>query len=202
MWRWAPNERRQGAMLKAVSGILLGRASEGLEEIDALNSEFERSAHLIAMLHAPQGVALAMLGRISEGIQVVEQEIGRYDRIGCKFHGAWARIILAEIYIEILSGKEKPPVSVLLKNFWTIVGATLFGARRARTLLQQAAAVEQLSEWGVHIARINFDLGVLSALKKKRDEARSYFAKARVGAESQGADVLLQKIEAALARLG
>jgi hypothetical protein len=30
-------------------------------------------------------------------------------------------------------------------------------------------------------------------MKKKRDEARSYFTKARVGTESQGADVLLQK---------
>ena len=59
-----------------------------------------------------------------------------------------------------------------------------------------------LSKRGVVIARINFDLGVLSAMKKKRDEARSYFEKARVGAESQRADKLLQKIDAALAQLG
>ena len=58
-----------------------------------------------------------------------------------------------------------------------------------------------LSERGVFVARINFDLGVLSALKKKRGEAKSYFEKARVGAESQGADKLLQKIDAALAEL-
>jgi len=59
-----------------------------------------------------------------------------------------------------------------------------------------------LSERGVLIARINFNLGVLSAMKKKRDEARSYFTKARVGAEGQRADALLQKIDAALAQLG
>ena len=38
-------------------------------------------------------------------------------------------------------------------------------------------------------------------MKKRRDEARRYFEKARVGAEGQGADKLLQKIDAALAEL-
>ncbi len=58
-----------------------------------------------------------------------------------------------------------------------------------------------LSQPGSLIARINFDLGVLSAMKKRQKEARAYFEKARVGAENQGADNLLQKIDAALAQL-
>ena len=74
-------------------------------------------------------------------------------------------------------------------------------ARRARTLLLAAAAEKHLSERGLLVARINFDLGMLSAMKKKRDEARGYFNKARVGAKSQGADKLLQKINTALAEL-
>jgi len=64
---------------------------------------------------------------------------------------------------------------VLLKNFWTVIGVTIFGASRARALLLQAAATKMLSERGVFIARINFDLGVLSAMKKKRAQARTYF---------------------------
>jgi hypothetical protein len=43
------------------------------------------------------------------------------------------------------------------------------------------------------------ELGVLSATRRKRDEARSYFEKARVGAERQGTDKLLQKIDVAFA---
>jgi hypothetical protein len=38
-------------------------------------------------------------------------------------------------------------------------------------------------------------------LKKNRKEARGYFEKARVGAESQSAGELLQKIDVALAEL-
>ena len=123
-----------------------------------------------------------MLGQLSDGIRLIEQSISRSDELGHVAAGAWERIILAEIYIEVLSGREKPATSVLFKNFWTIVGVMVFGARRARALLQQAAAVKELSQRGVHVARINFDLGVLSAMKKKREEARGYFEKARVNA--------------------
>jgi hypothetical protein len=77
----------------------------------------------------------------------------------------------------------------------------IFGARRAQRLLQEAAGVKMLSERGVLRARINFDLGVLFAMKKKRAEARTYFEKARIPAEGQGADKLLQRIDAALAEL-
>jgi hypothetical protein len=195
------NERQQGAMIKAVAEVLSGRASSGLADIMALNTEFERSGSLIMMQLAPYGVALVMLGRISEGFQTIEQEITQSDATGDQTRAAWGRVILAEIYIEILSGKEKPAVAVLLKNFWAVIGATIFGAKRARALLQQAAATKMLSEGGVFIARINFDLGVLSAMKKKRAEARTYFEKARVAAESQGADKLLRKADAALAEL-
>ena len=51
------------------------------------------------------------------------------------------------------------------------------------------------------MARINFDLGVLSAMEKKREEARGYFEKARVVAKVQGADKLVQKIDAAFAKV-
>ena len=85
-----------------------------------------------------------------------------------------------EIYIQILSRKENASTAVILRNFPTIIGTIIFGARRARTLLLAAAAEKHLSERGLLVARINFDLGILSAMKKKRGEARGYFNKARV----------------------
>ena len=90
---------------------------------------------------------------------------------------------------------------MLFRNLRTIVEAMAFGQRRARALLLEAAGAKMLSERGSLIARINFDLGRLSATKERRKEARAYFEKARVGAESQGADNLLEKIDAAQALL-
>jgi hypothetical protein len=198
----APDERRQASMVKAVSGILLGRVREGLEEIDALNSEFERSGALMAMQCMFQGIGLAMLGRVSEGIRMIEKEIAQADATGDQTRAAMSRIILAEVYIEILSAKEKPGVMVLFRNFWTVTGALIFGASRARRLLRQAAAVKKLSERGVFVARINYDLGVLSAMNRRSEQARAYFNKARVGAECQGAEKLTGKIDVALMQLG
>ena len=197
-----PDERRQAAMVKAVSGILLGRVREGLEEIVALNSEFERSGALMAMQSMFQGIGLAMLGQVSEGIRMIEKEIAQADATGDQTRAAMSRIILAEVYIQILSGKEKPRVMVLFRNFWTVTGALIFGASRARRLLRQAAAVKKLSERGVFVARINYDLGVLSAMNRRSERARAYFNKARVGAECQGAEKLTRKIDIALMQLG
>ena len=82
------------AMVKAISRTLLGRAREGLQEIDALNSELERSGELIAMHRASQGAALAMLGQVSEGIRVIEKDISRADATGDQTRAAFSRIIL------------------------------------------------------------------------------------------------------------
>ena len=195
------NDRRMAALIKASADVFLGRGREALKEIQAVNAALERSGSLFLIQRQPQGVALAMLGRISQGIRMIEEQIAKSDAIGDQSRAAWGRIILAEIYIQILSGKEKPTAAVVLKNFRTIAAAMIFGARRAQRLLQEAAGVKMLSERGILRARINFDLGVLFAMKKKRAEARTYFEKARIPAEGQGADKLLQRIDAAIAEL-
>lgn len=197
-----PIDRLLCGMVRACARILLGNAREGLAEFNVVAAELERLGVQYAIQYGPRGVAVAMLGSISQGIRMVEQHIAQRDRAGDATGAAWARITLAEVLIQILSSKDTAPPSVLVKNLWTILNALVFGASRARRLLEQAASVQQLSERGVIIARINFDLGLLSAMKKKRDEARRYFEKARAGAEDQGADKLLQKIDAALAQLG
>ena len=196
------NERRAAELTMASSKVLLGHAAEGLAQIDAINLETERAGALFMVQREMGGVALAMMGQISEGINVLKRQIAQSDSVADQTRAALARIILAEIYIQIISGKEKPQVAVLLKNLTSIVDAMIFGARRARALLVKAAMHKQLSERGVIIARVNFDLGLLSAMKKKREEARRYFEKARVGAKDQGAHKLLQKIDAALAEIG
>ena len=196
-----PLDRLLGGMLKACAKIVLGRAREGLTEVYALNSALEQTGSLITIQGTAEGAGLLALGRISEGIRVIERQIAQSDAIGDRPRAAMERLLLAEVYIQILSGKDKPRAAVLFKNFRTIIGVLIFGAGRARMLLQQAAAVEQLSERGVVVARINLGFGQLSAMKRKRNEARSYFERARIGAEAQGADKLVQKIDAASAEL-
>jgi hypothetical protein len=53
-----------------------------------------------------RGVALAFLGRISEGTRLIQQQIVQFDAIGDHARAGWCRIILAEIYIKILSASK------------------------------------------------------------------------------------------------
>src|SRR5208283_4073019 len=151
-----PFDRLNGEMIKAVSSIVGGRWSDGLALMDKLIPQFEQLGLLYAIQHGPRGAALAMSGRISEGIKVIREHIDRLDAAGDRTVAAWTRITLAETYMQILSGKDKPTAIVVLKNFWTIASATVFGARRARALLREAEAHKQFSERGVIFARINF----------------------------------------------
>jgi hypothetical protein len=86
-----PNERLQATVVKATAEILLGRAREGLTGLDAANSELEKGGSLFLIHYAPRGIALAMTGRISEGIRVIEQEINKSEAIGDQTRAAWSR---------------------------------------------------------------------------------------------------------------
>jgi tetratricopeptide (TPR) repeat protein len=196
-----PNEQRWGALTKACAGIALGRF-ESLSQLDTLNLEYERSGVNFNRFHWPRGQALLLSGEFAEGIRVIEREIDRYAKAEEAWFSNYLRVQLAGFYVQVLTSKEKPPPGFLRKNFRTLIGIKLFGARRALALLRQAASSPHLSDRGVIWAIIDFNLGSLSAMKKRRDEARSYFEKARAAAEDQGAEKLLQKIDAALAQLG
>jgi tetratricopeptide (TPR) repeat protein len=196
-----PNEQRWGALTKACAGIALGRF-ESLSQLDTLNLEYERSGVNFNRFHWPRGQALLLSGEFAEGIRVIEREIDRYAKAEEAWFSNYLRVQLAGFYVQVLTSKEKPPPGFLRKNFRTLIGIKLFGARRALALLRQAASSPHLSDRGVIWATIDFNLGSLSAMKRRRDEARSYFEKARAAAEDQGAEKLLQKIDAALAQLG
>ena len=162
-----PDERRQAAMVKAVSGIFLGRVREGLEEIAALNSEFERSGALMAMQSMFQGIGLAMLGQVSEGIRMIEKEIAQADATGDQTRAAMSSHHscrgLHRNSIRQRETRGHGAIQELLDRHGRV---DLWREPRPK-VLRQAAAVKKLSERGVFVARINYDLGVLSAMNRR-----------------------------------
>jgi class 3 adenylate cyclase len=195
------NERLCAELVKASAALLLGQARDQLETIETINARFERRGALFMVQRETVGAALALMGRISEGVAFIKRQIAESDRVGDQSRAAFSRIMLAEIYIQILSGGEKPPLSVILKNLPILAATMAFGSGRAERLLRQAEATSMLSEGGIQIARIHFNLGVLSARKRRISEAKQHFEKARAGSQNQGADKLLRRIDAALAAL-
>ena len=55
-------DRLRGAMSTAAASVFLGNPREGLAEMEALHSEFERTGSFIACQHEMRGVAPAFSG--------------------------------------------------------------------------------------------------------------------------------------------
>lgn len=172
-----------------------------MPRIEALNLEFERLGILYNVLDGPRGVALIETGRIAEGIRVVRRAIVAREAVGDRTVAGFARILLAEIYIQVLKGGQRTPLRVVLHNLPTLVAARLRGVRRASALIETAATNPQWDANSAALARIDFNRGELWRLKRRPAKARECFERASRAAEAQGLDKLRRRSEEALARL-
>ncbi len=197
----APFDRLQGEIIKTIAAILSGRAREGLPKLEALNVEFQRLGALYSVLESPHGIALIETGRVAEGVRLIERTIAARDASGDRTQAGFARILLAEVYIQILAGGRKAAVSAIIKisRPWRQRG---FAARTAPARFWKLRRhTQQFSRHGAVLARIDFDRGQLFAMRGKRSQARACFERARGIASAQGLDALRQRSEAALAGL-
>jgi class 3 adenylate cyclase len=197
----APFDQLQARTILAVSAVLSGNAREGLQQMLTLNAEFRRLGALYSALEGPLGVALIGVGRLREGIVTMERAIAARDAVGDRSASGWTRLLLAEVYIEILAGGRRAPWRVILANLFTLLAIRLTGARRASALLAEAARHSQWSPQGSAIARIEYDRGRLHEMRGRRREALQCFRRACDLFGSQGLETPRKLSEAALARV-
>jgi class 3 adenylate cyclase len=199
----APIDRNAALAGMAAASILLGHAIDGLAQLEQVTRWTSETDFLYLARTMTGGIATAyvLTGRLKDGVALLKRAIVASDEDGDWSNACWIRIILAEIYIEILTTRQKVALGVLLKNFGSILRGKLFGARLARALLKEADQDPQLHDHGTIRARIDMDLGLLHKITKQRGLARQYLEKARGPAERQGAVLMVGKIDAALAEL-
>jgi hypothetical protein len=147
------------------------------------------------------GVALVMQGQIREGIHCIEQTILRCEREGNRAYADWSRLFLCEIYLEIVTGKEKAPLLVLLRNAPTLIAVMFTAQRRIHALVERVRQNPQIDPNGIHIGRIETILGLFYKVKKKHALALQHLAEAKRIASQFGPSPLLAKIEAALSEI-
>lgn len=147
------------------------------------------------------GGALALHGEIGRGIRWLEQSILRREREGYRAAADWYRMFLCEIYLEIISGTEKPSASVLARNILTLVVVTFTAEKRILSLVAQARQNPAIDPNGFHIGRCEMILGLLYKFKKKRALAIQHLSEAKRMVSQSGPTPILAKIEAALADL-
>jgi len=147
------------------------------------------------------GVALVLEGEIGAGIRFLEQAILARERDGFAIMADNYRMFLCEIYLEIISGEEKPPMKVLLRNLFTLAAVMFTAEKRIRALVERVRQNPQFDPNGHHIGRCEMMLGLLYKAKKKRTLAVQHLTEAKRLVAESGSSPILAKIDAALAEL-
>jgi hypothetical protein len=198
-----PLDRLVSTQVKGIALVGLRQVVDGSRILTALREQFTKNdwrynfygTDLILSL------ALIMQGKFAKGVSQIRRHIVESERQGYRVVADWTRILLAEVYLELLTGKEKPNIRVLLRNLVFLICTLPFAAQMALRLLSQASANQQIGKSTAMAARISFGIGLACKVKKRGGEARVYLEQARQIAEPLKAAALLAKIDTALAEL-
>jgi class 3 adenylate cyclase len=195
---------REAAKSAYVAALVFLRRPEALQSLQTFMEQCANNswAYLFAGADGPYAVALAMRGEIGAAIRWLDEAISRREHEGQRTTADWYRMFLCEIYLEVISGKERPTAQVILRNARTLA-SIIFGVQsRVSSLVEHIRQNPQFDPNGHHIGRCEMILGLLYKTKKKRTLALRHLIEAKRIISQFGPTPMLARIEAALAELG
>jgi class 3 adenylate cyclase len=199
-----PWDRKVAIGGKGCSLVLLRQIEEGekwLEE-DRRRCLVEGDLYNLAGNDAGSGVLKVLQGDIKGGVRFLEEAISRRDNEHYRVAADWYRLFLCEIYLQIIGGNERLPLSRLLKNLPIILKVMVTAASRIRTLARHVLDNPQFDPAGHFVGRAQMILGLLYKIKKKRALAVQHLIEARRILSQFGQSPILVRVETALAELG
>jgi class 3 adenylate cyclase/tetratricopeptide (TPR) repeat protein len=199
-----PVDRNLALSSKGSALVLLGRVGEGLLPLEESRLRcIERgSLYPLTGTDALVGVAQIFKGHIAEGIRTIESAIATREAEGFSFGADWARLNLAEVYLQIVAGREKPPLKVLLNNLPIILKVTLTASGRIVVLMSHVLRNPRFDPNGHFAGRAKMILGLLYKAKKKPALAVQHLTEAKRIFLQFGQSPMLARVDAALAELG
>jgi hypothetical protein len=104
------------------SALVLLKRPEGYQTFQNAVDQMKDRGWLYMLTGADgiMGVALAIRGELAASIRWMEKVISKREKETTRVLADWYRLFLCEIYLEIISGKEKPPLNVLIRNALTL----------------------------------------------------------------------------------
>ena len=138
-----PWDRAATSVAKGCALTLLRRLEEADKTLEQQSNRIASEGDLYSLTGvAPMlGFSKIFHGKITEGMRVIEGLIVTRDKEGYRGNANWYRLILAEVYLEIIAGKEKPRFIVLLRNLPFLVKVMIMASSRIRTLVTEALKI-------------------------------------------------------------
>ncbi len=199
----APWERLSALSGKGCSLVLLGQAQEGEKLLQQHRSDSLSRGYLYSLVGSDLaiGVCRVLRGDIAEGIGWIRESILKLEKDGYAGAADWYRLNLAEIYLQIVAGHEKPQLLTVLKNLLIVLNVMVTASSRIRNLATRVLQNPFLDPAGFHIGRAQLILGLLYKLKKKQTLATHHLTEARRILSQFGQTPILARVNTALAEL-
>jgi class 3 adenylate cyclase len=197
-------DRMAATYAKAFALVML-RRPEGISILDAARQENRANGHrfIASLLDLAYAFSLILQGEITQGIRWMERIILDREEEGFQLRAEWYRVLLCQVYLEIIAGKEKPPFSVLARNLPAVLWVKIFGPARIRTIIARVRPIWVHSDSnGSLVASCEIILGLLDKAQRKRAPALQHLTEAKRILSQFGQTPVLARVEGALAELG
>ena len=148
------------------------------------------------------GVGKVLQGNITQGIRLLEEGISRREKEGYRSTADWYRLFLSEVYLQIITGKEKPPLLIFLRNLPILVKVMFTASSRIPAMMASIFTNPQHLPEGHHVGHAEMILGLLYKAKKNRDLAVQHLLKGKQILSQFGQTPMLVRLDTALAELG
>jgi class 3 adenylate cyclase/tetratricopeptide (TPR) repeat protein len=198
-------DRMAATYAKAFALVML-RKPEGIAILDVVRQENRANGQLypLGLLDLAYAFSLVLQGRIAEGIRWLKQIILETEKEGYRQRAEWFRILLCQVYLEIIEGNEKPPLAIVVQNLPTLIWVKVLGPSRVRAIMNRALPLF-LTHSGpdsFYVASCEMILGLLDRTQRRRESALEHLTKANRILLQFGETPLLARVERSLAALG
>jgi hypothetical protein len=199
-----PYDISNGWDIKAVALILLKRVDEGGPILERVRqTAAERQVWYQYCGHDPAyGVLLALRGRLAAGARYIEARIAKSIRLGYQFQALWTRLVLAQLYLDILTSEERPTLNVVLRNLLFIIRVKAFGARTVVSLLESVLKHPSFShDESFWKGQTCFLMGLAYKHMGKVEKAHDLFVQGQKIMAQHGDSMVLRRAEQEIARI-
>jgi hypothetical protein len=199
-----PFDRAFAITGKGCALVLLRRTDEGARLLEEQRRQAVTDGYLYALNGSDPAIGLCKVlqGNIANGIQWIEDAILRREHEGYRANADWYRGFLIEIYLQIISGNEKLPLSTLLRNLPVLLRVTISASSRIRALIARIQENTHFDQAGNIAGRAQMHLGLLYKIKRKPLLAVHHLTEAKRIFSQFGQTPVLARVETALAELG
>jgi hypothetical protein len=198
-----PIDRGIARVGKGNALVLLRQTEEGAKILDEERRRCvaDGDLYVLAATDGIIGVCKVLQGSISDGIRFLEEGILKREREGYPGMADWYRVLLGEVYLQIIGGNERLPFLSKMKNLPILLKVMVTASSRIRTLMAHVLENPAFNREGGQVGHAQMILGLLFKIKKKRALALQHLTEAKHILSPFGQSPMLARLDAALTEL-